>query len=389
MDVQDVIIIGQEVAESRDKRRNVAPAIRHDANDAFVDVGNFFKGGANFFFSRRVDDWNQRVEFVRNVRAMSRHFLKQVEIKNVRLNCNFARLILQLSVEKFFGNLYEVHLACGRHASQQARYLPIFVAASVLEQRRERLIKPVLERFFLFGVERQGAIKNVRDGQNFFLAAKFQPITERVALPRIQIPNRIIFFREPLIFREKFFILFGQFIQALREDDGIIRLRLPENFKRHAAGKIFDVKKNLRVARPKSSEAAEMFARVVAADRMFHAVNQHARHLDGNFVLAAVNQNVLDFDGNKIRVGVEAQNFRRAFQIEIDSPVKFSWRVDVDNFFCRVKVIVAVRKKNFRVEHCVFPREIEHVEGAAVPQKSFFVVAVKIFYLSGGGRVVQ
>ena len=45
--------------------------------------------------------------------------------------------------------------------------------------------------------------------------------------------------------------------------------------------------------------------------------------------------------------------------------------------------------KNFRAQHEIFLREIEHVEGAAVAEKSFFVVAVKIFYLRGVGGAVQ
>ena len=108
-----------------------------------------------------------------------------------------------------------------------------------------------------------------------------------------------------------------------------------------------------------------------------------------NFLHRAVDEHAINLERNKIFVGVEAQNFYRAFQIEIDSPVKFSRAVDVDNFFRGQKIFVVFHDKNFCVEHGIFFRKIEHVEGAAVAKKSFFVVAVKIFYLRGVVGIAQ
>ena len=92
MNVRDKIIIVQNVAEARQHWRNVPPAIGHDAHKNFFCVFNLAESGLNFIGGGGVHNRNQRVEFVRHVRVVRNHFLKQVKIKNVRLNRNLAGL---------------------------------------------------------------------------------------------------------------------------------------------------------------------------------------------------------------------------------------------------------------------------------------------------------
>ena len=237
MNVQDEIIFRYKVAEARDKRRNVSSAIWHDTNNTFLYVGNFFKGSANFFFRRRVDDWNQRVKFVRHVRAVSRHFVQQVKIKNVRLNRDFAGLWIKFAAEKIFLNAQEIHSACGRRSFHQTSNLPIFITPSIFQQRSKRRVKFVFDKIFVLRVERQGSVKNVRDGKNFILVAGVQPLFEFAQwtgdFPRTKIPSRFIYRRELLIFHKKFFVAPGQFPHGLWKNNSVISFLLAENFKGH------------------------------------------------------------------------------------------------------------------------------------------------------------
>ena len=95
----------------------------------------------------------------------------------------------------------------------------------------------------------------------------------------------------------KFSILLGKFFYVVSENVEKNFFRLAENFKSHVPRKIFDAENNLRVVRPKSAEADDDLACVVAV----------------NFLLRAVDEHAINFERNKFFVGVEAQNFYRAF----------------------------------------------------------------------------
>ena len=56
MNVRDKIVSRQQISEADYERRNIPPAIRHDSNDTFLDVRDFFKGDTNFILRGLVND---------------------------------------------------------------------------------------------------------------------------------------------------------------------------------------------------------------------------------------------------------------------------------------------------------------------------------------------
>ena len=221
MNVQQKIIRGQKVCETDKERRNVTTTIRHDTHDNFFGVGNFLEGGTNFFNGGLVDNGNQRVELVRHLRAVSRNFVKQVKIKNVRLNRDCARLRKKFLAQKIFRALSKIHLNRRFSTRHNFRLRPMPITLRIFQQRCQRRIKLVLERGLRVGINRQRSVKKSSDGKSFVLRAVFEPtikrrrmleIFQRVKFQQrlinqiaIRVLKKFVAFDEPLIFRDKIF----------------------------------------------------------------------------------------------------------------------------------------------------------------------------------------